>query len=140
MSDAGRKFITTPEELGGYRQQILDGRDPDRRVVAVCSGPGCLAYSGTKLYDSFVEQIKERGLDENGRIPQLYMGAYPVDNPGQGRVYPGDRALHDDNVCVQIHRVSLTIGAHEAAIDDVPIVAVWVPERFGQSWVAQVQT
>ena len=41
--------LTSVSDLEDLRKQILDQRDPNRVSVAVCSGPGCLAYASETL-------------------------------------------------------------------------------------------
>ena len=83
---------------------------------------------------------RQRGVKDNGEIYELYQGAAPV-NPieRRGDVYPGDRALHDDEtVSIQIHMLDLTQQGNLVK-ESVPVIAVWVPERLGISWVHQDQ-
>jgi hypothetical protein len=57
----------------------------------------------------------------------------------RGEVYPGDRAIRDDNtVAVQIHRPDLTRQENVVA-RDVPVIAVWVQSRLARPWVVQDQ-
>lgn len=83
---------------------------------------------------------RERGVDANGEVTNLFQGQAPVNPPARrGEVYPGDRAIREDGtVCIQIHTLDLT---HEGATikENVPVVAVWVPARLGVSWVNQDQ-
>ena len=62
---------------------------------------------------------------------------YPL--PRRGEVYPGDRAIRDDdNVTVQIHTLKLMRDKQEVA-QNVPVLAVWVPARLARAWIAQDQ-
>jgi len=81
---------------------------------------------------------RQRGVDESGEVTNLFQGEAPVHpRERRGEVYPGDRAVHDDDiVTIQIHVLELT--RNNAVISqNVPIVAVWVPARLGRAWVAQ---
>ena len=40
-------------ELTAYREEIAPRFDPKRVCVAVCVGPGCLAYKSGKIADAF---------------------------------------------------------------------------------------
>lgn len=83
---------------------------------------------------------RRRGVDENGEVTNLFQGEAPVHpRERRGEVYPGDRAIRDDeNVTVQIHTLDLT--RDEVVIArNVPVVAVWVPARLARAWVSQDQ-
>lgn len=83
---------------------------------------------------------RSRGVEEDGRIINLFQGEAPV-NPRErrGEIYPGDRAIRDaDNVTIQIHTLELTREkGSQIVARDVPVVAVWVPERLARTWIAQ---
>lgn len=79
-----------------------------------------------------------RGIGEHGEIKNLFQGKHPVyPTERRGEVYPGDRDIRiSDQVTVQIHRIDL---AYKEGIvkEDVPVLAVWVPARLAQDWIAQ---
>ena len=81
-----------------------------------------------------------RGIDENGEVTNLFQGeapVYPLER--RGEVYPGDRAIRDDDhVTVQIHMLKLMRDNQEVA-QNVPVLAVWVPARLARAWIAQDQ-
>ena len=81
-----------------------------------------------------------RGIDENGEVTNLFQGEAPVyPRERRGEVYPGDRAIRDDDhVTVQIHMLKLTRDNQEVA-QNVPVLAVWVPARLARAWIAQDQ-
>lgn len=69
----------------------------------------------------------------------LFQGAYPVAASRRGEIYPGDALVKDtERVSVQIHFIDLK-KANEIIISDVPVVAVWIPERLACSVVVQNQ-
>ena len=81
---------------------------------------------------------RQRGVDQSGEVTNLYQGAAPV-NPRErrGEIYPGDQALRDaDNVTIQIHTLDLTRD-HAVIALSAPVIAVWVPARLAQAWLAQ---
>lgn len=84
--------------------------------------------------------IRERGVDDDDEILNLFQGAYP-DN--KGKIYPGDmkiRATH--GLTIQIHYLSVGRGKskdREVIADNVPAVAVWMPREMSADWVAQEQ-
>lgn len=69
----------------------------------------------------------------NGELVNPHQGA----NPGTN--YPGDRQIRSEtNLTIQLHRLQLRRTAEEGGtIDDVPVIAVWVPQAMGAPWVAQ---
>jgi hypothetical protein len=81
---------------------------------------------------------RERGVDEDGDVLNLYQGEAPVQPRDQrGTVYPGDRRIRDhDNISVQIHSLNLTREGVVVA-ENVPVLAVWVPARLARAWIAQ---
>jgi hypothetical protein len=81
---------------------------------------------------------RQRGIDENGEVANLFQGEAPVQPRAlRGTVYPGDRNIRDnDNVSVQIHTLDLTRD-DVVVVENVPAVAVWVPARLARAWVAQ---
>ena len=83
---------------------------------------------------------RSRGIDENGEVTNLFQGEAPVyPRERRGKVYPGDRAIRDDdNVTIQIHTLDLTRDDHVVA-QNVPVLAVWVPARLARAWIAQDQ-
>jgi hypothetical protein len=88
---------------------------------------------------------RRRGIDENGEVTNLFQGEAPV-NPRErrGEVYPGDRAIRDDEtVTIQVHTLDLTReeeGRGGATVKkNVPIIAVWVPARLARGWINQDQ-
>ena len=83
---------------------------------------------------------RRRGIDENGKITNLFQGEFPVHpRVRRGNIYPGDRAICDiDNVTIQIHGIELTRGPNRRVVaDNVPIFAIWVPRRLARTWIAQ---
>jgi hypothetical protein len=90
------------------------------------------------VYRMSPAQRRQRGIDDDGEVTNLYQGEFPVYPRDQrGQVYPGDRAIRDDNkVTVQIHTLDLTRNGNVVA-ENVSVVAVWVPARLARSWLAQ---
>lgn len=81
---------------------------------------------------------RQRGVDEDGEVLNLYQGEAPVQPREQrGSVYPGDRRIRDDdNVSIQIHALDLTRESVLVA-ENVPVIAVWVPSRLARAWIVQ---
>jgi hypothetical protein len=71
----------------------------------------------------------------DGKVAQLFQGP-------AGKTYPGDRAIRDDNVTIQVHRVDLYRGLArdgDLLCEDVAMVAVWVPAALGHDAIVQLQ-
>lgn len=92
------------------------------------------------IYRMSPKTSRSRTIDENGKIKELFQGEAPVDPPERrGEIYPGDRAIHDnDNVTVQIHILEL-MRDDQKICQNVPVLAVWIPERLGRAWITQEQ-
>ena len=79
---------------------------------------------------------RTRELTDDFQIKQLFQGANPVSNNYQkGEVYRGDRELHSiKKITIQIHQLELRLNGITQA-ENVPVVAVWMPDRFSASIV-----
>lgn len=84
-------------------------------------------------------EATRRGLDEAGRLKNLFQGANPK---GSGHIYPGDRAIRagpDDpeSVTVQVHWLHEVRASNSKRVKerDVPVVAVYLPEEAQSGWV-----
>lgn len=84
--------------------------------------------------------IRQRSVNKEGKIRNLFQGAAPVNPPRlRGTIYPGDREIHDkENVTIQVHLINL-IRDNEIVAEDVPVTAVWVPKRMALDWITQGQ-
>jgi hypothetical protein len=94
------------------------------------------------LYRMSQGSRRRRGVDENGEVTNLFQGEAPVQPRNRrGEVYPGDRAIReDDSVNIQIHTLDLTRdegGQAGILIENVPVIAVWVPARLARAWIVQ---
>jgi len=81
---------------------------------------------------------RHRGIDENGEVTNLFQGEAPVHpRERRGEVYPGDRAIRDDdNITIQIHTLDLTRN-DQVVKQNVTVLAVWVPARLARAWIVQ---
>lgn len=96
------------------------------------------------VYEMSSGTLRERGVTAEGKILNLFQGAYPVaPKDKQGSIYPGDLSIHaPDTVTVQIHHLRLTQGkapAKKVVAENVPLVAIWVPRRLAKPWLIQDQ-
>ena len=53
------KKIKTTDDLERIRDEILNGRDPDKPCITICSGTGCQAFGCDKVTDAFRAAIKK---------------------------------------------------------------------------------
>jgi NADP-reducing hydrogenase subunit HndC len=57
-------------DLTGFKKQILSARDPNRPVIIVCHGTGCLANGSPKVAEALRTSIAKAGLDAQV-IPEI---------------------------------------------------------------------
>lgn len=95
-----------------------------------------------------IQTIRNRRLNRNYEIQQLFQGEQPTKNGEfrKGEVYPGDRNIKQENkLTIQIHRLCLRDSNGDEIINqlgnqiygDVPSIAIWVPEVVGKDIVRQ---
>lgn len=84
-----------------------------------------------------------RGVDETGRIKQVFAGAHPGRPP---YAYSGDREVHLDDVTLQLHCFDIGHGSDTASATDreviearVPVLALWLGERVNRPMIRQDQ-
>ena len=58
-----RVVIATAEELKRYQQEILAGEDPNRPLVVVCHGTGCIANGSPKVSEALKKAISSRKME-----------------------------------------------------------------------------
>lgn len=111
-----KEFLLLAAQLG----QLLED-DPELQCV---------------VYDMSQGRARERNTTDTGDIPQLFQGAYPVEENVRGTVYPGDREIcSQDRITLQIHHVRPTGDGADLASNLVPIPAVRIPDGLGQDWI-----
>jgi len=120
--------ITRPTDSQPFIGVLLQLREYlDRNPEAVCT-----------VYRISPNYTRERTLDANDEIPQLFQGAYPVEHATRGTIYPGDRQIRaDEGVSIQIHSLELVRG--ETRLVGVPVVAVWLPAETARTWLVQAE-
>jgi len=52
--------LSSPQELGKYRDEILSKRNPDQRLITVCGGTGCHASGCHAVVDAFKKVLQEK--------------------------------------------------------------------------------
>lgn len=110
----------------------------------------CLIYLISSKIESgqIVQAIRQRRLNQNDAIQQLFQGEQPTTNGRlrKGEVYPGDRNIkNEDKVSIQIHRLNLTdVNGNEIfdengnpLYEDLMSIAVWIPETIGRDIIRQ---
>ncbi len=82
--------------------------------------------------------MRERGLNEEGEVAQLFQGAAPVEPRNRrGEVYPGDRDIRAPHgVTIQIHTLRLRQNGTNIA-DSVPTIGVFASEALERGWLVQ---
>lgn len=105
------------------------GRALDRNADELCT-----------VYKMSPATGRQRRVDENGEIPNLFQGKAPVSpSKRRGEIYPGDIAIREEGqVSIQIHILDLTQDGR-VVNENVPVIAVWVPSRLAISWIKQEQ-
>ena len=58
-------LLKSIEELENLRQDILSKRNPDKPVVSVCAGAGCLASGAGEVIAAFKSEIEKQNLNTN---------------------------------------------------------------------------
>jgi len=89
------------------------------------------------------ESHSSRGVDEVGRIKQVFAGAHPGRPP---YAYSGDREVHLDDVALQVHHFDIVrendnppATNRELLASRVPILALWLGERVNRPMIRQDQ-
>ena len=60
--------LQSPSALEAYRAEILAQRNPDRRIVSVCTGTGCQAYKCNDLAAELRAAVTKADLDDKVEI------------------------------------------------------------------------
>ncbi len=81
--------------------------------------------------------VLTRRLVRDGRIVELFQGAYPVETRD---VYRGDRELRDAPVTVQLHTVTLRTEDQQIVAKDVKFAAIWMASPVCQDLIVQPQS
>jgi hypothetical protein len=125
---------------------LPDPEDHTRWQVALSMIEASLQEHGD-LTASIVQMrpnsIPFRGLDDQGRIKQVFSGAFPGQPP---YAYDGDRDVRLDDVTLQLHCFDIGQGAdadssqgRQVQETRVPIVALWLGDRTNRPMIRQQQ-
>ena len=101
----------------------LDGHDN-----AVCS-----------IYQMSKGKSRLRSVNDEDEIPTLFQGANYADSAHKDMVYPGDdRERTAQGVTIQLHTLQVRQKSQGPMIaDNVPTVAVWIPQSMAEDWLVQ---
>jgi hypothetical protein len=80
-----------------------------------------------------------RSVNDDQQIPTLFQGANYADAAHKDMVYPGDDEERAPlGVTIQIHTLQVRQKDRGPPIaDDVPTVAVWIPQAMAEEWLVQ---
>jgi len=96
------------------------------------------------IYQMSQGQSRLRSVNDNDEIPTLFQGANYADAAHTDPIYPGDereRGLR--GVTIQIHTLEVRKGGQgprgqgPLIANDVPAVAVWIPQDMARDWLVQ---
>ena len=59
--------IISAANLEALRKSIIDKRDPDRKMIAVCNGTGCHAYGCEKISSAMIDEIEKQNVKADVR-------------------------------------------------------------------------
>lgn len=85
--------------------------------------------------------IANRKRESDDTLGNFFQGANPSKGPNVGEIYAGDRSIRAaSDLTIQLHTLRLT--PHEDSEDDstynrVCVVATYVPQLVGRSWIVQ---
>lgn len=93
------------------------------------------------VYQMSKGRSRMRSVNDDQEIPTLFQGANYADAAHKDMVYPGDeRERAIQGVTIQIHTLQVRQKDRGPLIaDNVPTVAVWIPQSMAQEWLVQEQ-
>lgn len=81
--------------------------------------------------------LRKRTISNSIGKLNLFQGRDASKEPGK---YPGDKNIKVNNkLTIQIHRLNLHIEAEQREVQNVPVIAIWVPKLIEDNWVIQNQ-
>lgn len=123
--------------LANYR--VPDEFDGQRHYGALMQIQHYLSQVPDELCDVYFMNPGEESVravnSVSAQIDNIFQGSNR--SAGDPDFYPGDRAIRrDEKLTVQLRRLNLTESGSTIA-QDVPVLAIWVPEKMGQEWLVQ---
>lgn len=64
------KRIISIEDLEKIRREITMGRDPNKLIISVCMGTGCIALGAKDVVGAFKAELEKEGLKEDIEIKE----------------------------------------------------------------------
>jgi hypothetical protein len=94
------------------------------------------------IYQMSKGKSRLRSVNDDQEIPTLFQGANYADATHRDMVYPGDdRERAVQGVTIQIHTVQVRQKDRGPLIaDNVPTIAVWIPQSMAKEWLVQEQS
>jgi hypothetical protein len=91
------------------------------------------------IYQMSKGRSRIRSVNDDDEIPTLFQGANYADAARKDTVYPGDdKERAAQGVTVQLHTLQVRqMGQGDVIADNVPTVAVWVPQSMAEDWLVQ---
>jgi hypothetical protein len=91
------------------------------------------------VYQMSKGRARLRSVNDDQEIPTLFQGANYKDAAHKDMVYPGDeREREAQGVTIQIHSLEVRQKDRGHLIsDNVPAVAVWIPQSMSKEWLVQ---
>jgi len=124
-----------------FKYRVEDPADTQNMLGLLLQLGEALKRNGEEtvtIYRMRPAYVGNRGLERDrlSSIRRLHQGPTRSDD---GYSYPGDIAFKDDDsISIQMHVVNLTENDAVVA-EQVPILAIWVPERLEVDWIVQDQ-
>jgi hypothetical protein len=93
------------------------------------------------VYQMSGGRARLRSVNDGQEIPTLFQGANYADASHRDMVYPGDeRERAAQGMTIQIHTLQVRqIDRGPLIADNVPTVAVWMPQSMAHGWLVQEQ-
>ncbi len=93
------------------------------------------------VYQMSKGKSRLRSVNDDEEIPTLFQGANYADTAHKDMVYPGDeRERASQGITIQIHTLQVRQKDRGPLIaDNVPTVAVWIPQSMAKEWLVQEQ-
>lgn len=94
------------------------------------------------IYNMSCGTPRNRGLNNRQEISNLFQGAAPVNPPEErGNIYPGDRAIRNENgVTIQLHTLDIQeFSERNPDFPIVPNIAIWIPREIVGDVIIQNQ-
>jgi hypothetical protein len=91
------------------------------------------------IYQMSKGKSRLRSVNDEDEIPTLFQGANYADSAHKDMVYPGDdRERSAQGVTIQLHTLQVRQKSQGPMIaDNVPTVAVWIPQSMAEDWLVQ---